>query len=80
MPSPLPVAAVEDIVSRFPNRVIDDDGTALSLLTWATGAPMRQKIAAIVSGLSADLVTTAVRALSTMSEVSTGLKPDHGPF
>lgn len=77
---PTHVPSIEDIVARFPNRVIDDDGTPMSLETWATGDPMRKKIAAVVASFTGDFITGAVRAVSTVKQVSKGLGPDHGAF
>ncbi|MEO6122711.1 MAG: DUF4157 domain-containing protein [Ilumatobacteraceae bacterium] len=79
-PPPRPVTSIEEIIARFPNRVVDDDGTEMSLATWATGAPMRKKIAALVNARTGDFVTGAVRAMSTVKQVSKGLDASHGPF
>jgi hypothetical protein len=82
---PKPVPRMEAIMARFPNTVKDDDGTVMSLQTWATGAPMRKKIAGIVSALSAEgwkegKLTSIVRIASPLKTVAAGLGADHGPF
>jgi hypothetical protein len=82
---PKPVPRIEAIVSRFPNTVKDDDGTVMSLQNWATGTPMRKKIAAIVSALSAEgwkegKLTAVTKGLSIGKTVSPGLDAAHGPF
>ena len=82
---PRPVPRVEAIMARFPNTVKDDDGTVMSLQTWATGAPMRKKIAQIVSALSSEgwkegKLTAVTKALSVAKTVSPGLDAAHGPF
>ena len=76
----LDVPSVSAIVARFPDRVIDDDGTAMSLETWATGAPMRKKIAQVVHWRKGDTATGLVRLMSTGKQVSSGLTKDHGAF
>ena len=43
-----PCPTVMKILSRFPDRVVDDDGTEMSLENWATGQPMRDKIEKLV--------------------------------
>ena len=88
VPAPAPVlqcASVEEIMQRFPNRVTDDDGTQMSLETWATGDPMRRKIRAIVKVLSKEFwregkITAFVRGGSVVKGVAEGLGPDHGAF
>ena len=77
---PLPVTSVEAIIARFPNRVVDDDGTQMPLETWATGAPMRKKVADIIGVLSGDFVTGLLRVGSKAKNVSAGLDASHGPF
>jgi hypothetical protein len=77
---PLPVASVEDIIARFPNRVVDDDGTEMPLVQWATGAPMRKKVGDIVNALTGDFVTGFLRGVSAFKPVSAGLDASHGPF
>jgi hypothetical protein len=74
------VYSVEEIVARFPNRVVDDDGTVMDLETWATGAPMRKKINAITAALGGDFVTGLLRGVSLGKDVSPGLGAAHGPF
>ena len=77
---PRQVYSVEQIVARFPNRVVDDDGTVMDLATWATGAPMRKKIKSLVAAFTGDFVTGMLRSVSTVKDVSPGLDAAHGPF
>jgi hypothetical protein len=74
-----PVPSVEKILSRFPDRVIDG-GTQMALKDWATGQPIRNKIAAMVASWTPNLITLAVRAVSTVKQVSSGLTSEHAPF
>jgi len=65
--------------------VKDDDGYVMSLERWATGEPMRKKIAKLVSALSAQYwkegkLTGVVRGASLFKTVAPGLGPEHGPF
>lgn len=85
---PRPVPTVDSIVARFPSTVKDDDGTVMPLVTWATGAPMRRKIAELVGsrswiskeGWKEGKLTGAVRLASPFKPVAAGLGAGHGPF
>lgn len=79
------VTSVDQIFARFPNEVVDDDGTRMSLKEWATGAPMRRKIADMVAFFSKEgwtdgKLTRVVKGASPFKSVAAGLGPSHGPF
>ena len=72
-------------MARFPDTVKDDDGTVMSLEKWATGQPMRTKIAELVAFFTKERwkegkLTGVVKAASVVKDVAPGLGPDHGPF
>ncbi|MGV1005337.1 MAG: hypothetical protein ACOYEV_11360 [Candidatus Nanopelagicales bacterium] len=77
--APEGILSVDAIMSRFPDRVLGGRGILMPLADWATGAPMRRLVAAIVSEVGID---SAVRGASTVVGLSGGLKaaPSHGPF
>ena len=78
---PVPVTTPEAILARFPNRVVDDDGTEMSLENWATGQPMRDKIKELVEFFTTERwkegkLTGVVKGLSVGKDVAPGLEPD----
>jgi hypothetical protein len=82
---PKPVFTVEQILSRFPDTVEDDDGTVMSLENWATGQPMRDKIEKLVAVFTKERwsegkLTGVIKGLSIAKDVAPGLSPAHGPF
>jgi hypothetical protein len=82
---PKPVPTVEAILARFPDTVRDDDGTVMSLKDWATGAPMRKKIAELVAFFTTERwkegkLTGLIKAGSLVKDVAPGLTAEHGPF
>ncbi len=81
----LPVATPNQILSRFPDTVEDDDGTVMSLNDWATGQPMRDKIEKLVAVFTKERwsegkLTGVIKGLSVAKDVAPGLSPAHGPF
>ncbi len=81
----LQVPTVMQILSRFPDRVVDDDGTEMSLQNWATGQPMRDKIEKLVAFFTKERwsegkLTGVIKGLSVGKDVAPGLRPKHGPF
>ena len=84
-PPPKKFASTEQILSRFPDRVVDDDGTEMSLERWATGQPMRDKIAKLVAVFTKERwsegkLTGVIKGLSVAKDVAPGLTASHGPF